>query len=99
MCPTRRDQAYAIKGTVINLFRDQNKSGKIFFAMLADRKGNFGRERSRGVRTNFRTDHAIAQMRSGSHRARSQIFAPQRNSPQISPRAIASVPRGAKEKF
>jgi len=64
---------------VINLFRDEDKRGKIFGAMRADRKGNFARERSRAARTKFRADHAIARIRSGSHRARSQFFAARSN--------------------
>jgi hypothetical protein len=60
---------------VINLFRDENKCAKKFLRILADRKGNFPRDRSRTGRTKFCADHAIAHGHSGSHRAPLQSFA------------------------
>jgi hypothetical protein len=65
------------QGNVINLFREEDKRGKKFLAKRANRKGNFARERSRDARANFYSDRGIAQICSGSHRARSQFFAPQ----------------------
>ena len=53
---------------VINLFREEDKRGKFFVAIHAERKGNFPRERSRAMRTKFRADHAIAHICSGSQR-------------------------------
>jgi hypothetical protein len=65
---------------VINLFRDEDKCAKKFVAIHADCKGNFARERSRVARAKFCADRAIAHIRIGSHRARSQNFASRRKS-------------------
>ena len=65
---------------VINLFRDEDKRAKKFVAIRADCKGNFTRERLRAARAKFCADRAIAHIRSGSHRARFQIFGPRRKS-------------------
>src|SRR5271170_938486 len=65
---------------VINLFRDEDKRAKKFVAIRADCKGNFARERSRATRAKFCADRAIAHIRIGSHRARSQIFTSRRKS-------------------
>jgi hypothetical protein len=63
---------------VINLFREEDKRAKNFVAIRAERKGNFLRERSRAMHTKFCADLAIAQICSGSHRERSQVFASRR---------------------
>jgi hypothetical protein len=55
------------QGNVINLFRDENKLAKIFFEKLAERKGNFARDRSRAAREKFHRDRAISETCSGSH--------------------------------
>ena len=47
---------------VINLFRDEDKRAKKFFAICADCKGNFARERSRAARAKYRADRAIARI-------------------------------------
>jgi hypothetical protein len=73
---------------VINLFREEDKRAKNFEAMRLERKGNFRRERSRAIRTNFCADLAIAQICSGSHHARSQFFASQTISLARRPRAV-----------
>jgi hypothetical protein len=76
------------QANVINLFREEDKRGKNFTAMRADCKGNFPRERSRAMRTKFQADRAIAQIRSGSHHARSQFFASRRKFVSRSLRAV-----------
>jgi hypothetical protein len=73
---------------VINLFREEDKRAKILVAIRAERKGNFTRERSRAIRTNFCADLAIEEVCSGSHRERSQVFASQRIFLARGPRAI-----------
>jgi hypothetical protein len=55
------------QGNVINLFREENKRAKKFVAKLAERKGNFSRDRSRDARGKFQHDRAIAEVCSGSH--------------------------------
>ncbi len=72
-----RSCKYEVRGqeNVINLFRDQNKRGKIFVAIGLYCKGNFTREQSRAAQTKFRADHAIDRISFGSHRARSELFA------------------------
>jgi hypothetical protein len=71
-----RSCKYEVRGqeNVINLFRDQNKRGKIFVAIGLYCKGNFARERSRAAQTKFHADYAINRIRFGSHRARSKLF-------------------------
>ena len=76
-CGARKNEVCG-QWNVINLFRDEDKRAEKFLSIGADRKGNFANALRRAARAKFRAAAALAYERSGSHRARSQIFVPRR---------------------